>query len=84
MKLVSHIFDSITDSPIDGASVTVHCGKKLTVRPIDFFTQKTGPLETCKICRQKSEQFMASHPNVFVHTLFVLEEVEIVKEGEKR
>ena len=77
MKLIGHIFDTTANSPADHASVTVHCGKILTVKPINRKSRR--PVKMCDRCRQRSEQFMASHSNIFVHTIFILEEEEVVK-----
>ncbi len=86
MKLVGHIFDAIViaDLPADGVSVTVHCGKTLTVRSAESFGNKNRSVEMCVKCRQKSHKFMVSHPNVVVSTVFVLEEVETAKKKGKR
>ncbi len=65
-----HIFDTISPEPTNGTQVTVHCGKSLTAKPL------TGQesIKKCAECFRESDQFMKSHPNVFVHTIFVGEE----------
>ncbi len=88
MKLIRHIFDTTAalpaDSPVVGTSVTVHCDKELIVRPINSFAQTNELIEACEICLQKSHQFMISHSNRLITTVFVLEEVETAKKKGKR
>ncbi len=67
-----HVFDTIGPDPVDSTQVIVHCGKSLTIKPLEG----QGSVEKCRECFEKSQQFMATYPNLVVHTIFVGEEPE--------
>lgn len=75
-----HVFDTICPEPSEGTQVTVHCGKSLFVKSISGQileqTLEQGDVEKCKKCFDKSRRFMESHPNVFVHTVFIKEKLK--------
>ncbi len=72
MAVQIHIFDTTGPEPCDDTQVTVHCGKSLVIKDL----KGQGKVKKCTECFEKSRRFMESHPNVFVHTVFVGEELQ--------
>ncbi len=80
MAFKIHVFDTTGCMPEDGTRINVHCGKSLTIDPL-INLLKAGQKTRCTECFKKSRQFMESHSNVIVHTIFIGEEFQEEQEG---